>query len=300
MKWNPTLEGRGIATEEEMQTFLENMKFEIKREEREINDQNETSGKKKIVNLVLYFTPFEGKYLNYIRRWSTNLYGINKVRNRYYWDNAANNRLYYQYHINDERSQFNVRRYGPGGHCIHMGISIYNLSAVRYAFGRLRQPLLFRTDVDITPDDGNPKKLYKTFKGHKDKENYKSGTHQYWTYPRLSSGLLRDRTTTNYVCRKYTGGGWVNNQGNPCQQYIRRGLIRPLTPQEAARGYMVFYYTELEKNRCALENDEGIAQARKNQVDGYCGYLEHMTKRVLTTNCIRGPKNIEHNNRPIQ
>lgn len=298
MVWNPALEGRGIATQEEMQTFLENMKFEIKREEREINDHNETSGKKKIVNLVLYFTPFEGKYLNYIRRWSTNLYGINKVRNRYYRDNTVNNRLYYQYDIDDERSQFNVRRYGPGGHCIHMGISIYNLSASRYIFGRLRQPLLFRTDVDITPDDSNPKKLYKTFKGHKGKENYQSGTHQYWTYPRLSSGLLRNTTTQDYVCRKYTIGGWVNNTGNPCQQYIRRGLIRPLTPQEAARGYMVFYYTELEKCGCALKNDEEIAQGDEDQADGYCGYVEHMQQRVLTTNCIRGPRHIEHNNRP--
>lgn len=299
MVWDPTLEGRGIATEEEMQTFLQNMKFEIKREEREINDVNSTTGKTKVVNLVLHFTPFEGKYLNYIRRWSTNLYGMTKKRNRYYTTQEEKDRLYYNYSIIGGYSKYNVRRYGPGGHCIYMGISYYKLSAQMYSFGRLRNPDLFRRKLivqqNIYPES---KKLSKTF--HED-GTYKAAQHHYWVYPRKTAGLLRDINSVGWVARSFTVNGAKagNINGNPCQNYIRRGLIRALTPQEAARGYMVFYSTQLASCGVNLATDEQIAQNNNsNTQNGYCGYVEHMQQRILTTNCIRGPKNIEHNNRP--
>lgn len=301
MAWNPALEGRGIVTDEEMQTFLENMKFEIKREEREINDKNETSGKKKIVNLVLYFTPFEGKYLNYIRRWSTNLYGMTKKRNHYYITYNEADRLYYNYNIPDGYSVYNVRPYGPGGHCIHMGISFYKLSRQSYSFGRLRGPNLFRRKLIIKENQyPDSIKLSKTFH---DKDNYVQAQHHCWVYPRKFKGLLINRYGIDYVAREFTVNGAEsgNTQGNPCQNYIRRGLLRPLTPQEASRGYMIFYSTQLESCHGGLATDEGIAEGNaSNSQNGYCGYVEHMQQRILTTDCIRGPKNIEHNNRPTK
>lgn len=296
MAWNPALEGRGIATEEEMQTFLENMEFEIKREEREINS-NTPTGKENVVNLVLYFTPFEGKYLNYIRRWSTNLYGMTKKRNRYYITVTEADRLYYEYDIPDGYSVYNVRPYGPGGHCIYMGISFYKLSRQSYSFGRLRGPNLFRRKLIIKKNQyPGSIKLSKTF--HKD-GTYVKAQHHYWVYPRKFKGLLTNNI--GYVARNFTANGTDsgNTQGNPCQNYIRRGLLRPLTPQEASRGYMVFYSTQLESCGGSLVTDEEIAQGNTgNSQNGYCGYVEHMQQRILTTNCIRGPRNIEHNNRP--
>ena len=94
-------------------------------------------------------------------------------------------------------------------------------------------------------------------------------------------------------------GGTVDEA--PYGRYVKRGLIRPLTIQEAARGYMVFYSQELESYRVALTTklrDETVPDEFENHANGYCGYLEWNQKRILTTNCIRGPKNIEHNNRP--
>lgn len=67
MKWDPTLEDRGIATIEEMNNFFANMDFTIKVERHQ--------GPKAVQwNIVLYFTPLTGKYLNYIARWEPTNY----------------------------------------------------------------------------------------------------------------------------------------------------------------------------------------------------------------------------------
>ena len=76
-------------------------------------------------------------------------------------------------------------------------------------------------------------------------------------------------------------------------------------------GLVGFFYNY--RTMCSLEEllvfplkemaaaSEQIAEGNVgNSQNGYCGYVEHMQQRILTTNCIRGPKNIEHNNRPIQ
>ena len=60
-KWTPDNENRGMCTDDEMHSYLENMNFTIKVEQ--------SHSKKAEWNLVLYFDPFPQKYLNYILRW---------------------------------------------------------------------------------------------------------------------------------------------------------------------------------------------------------------------------------------
>lgn len=307
MAWNPALEGRGIATDEEMQTFLANMKFEIKREEREINDKHETSGKKKIVNLVLYFTPFEGKYLNYVRRFSTRGHGVSNTRYLY---TSPDNKLYYNYA--QGQAGHITRPKGPGSRCLHFGISIYKLCDGRLTFGRLNYPWGFSRDVvqvnkeiELKPNFLQTHK-YKYIKHHLPLEeggtSIPGGQHHGWVYPRKYTGGWKiNRSVDSVLCGKwYTG---QTSDQAPYGRYVKRGLIRPLTIQEAARGYMVFFDDELQSYKVDLTTklvDETIPDQFINGANGYCGYLEWNQQRILTTNCIRGPKNIEHNNRPIQ
>ena len=63
MKWDYTQETSNICSDNEMKDFLKTIDFTVKLE-KHISKKGKTQ-----YNVVFYFTPFTGKYLNYMRRW---------------------------------------------------------------------------------------------------------------------------------------------------------------------------------------------------------------------------------------
>lgn len=264
-------DNRAIATRQEMEEFFNSMQFEIRYEEHISKAGNKSN------NIVLYFTPFTGKYLNYVKKYT--------------------------------RQKVNNKRFGPGSDAIYLGLCSRKLTSAGLEFKHLHRPWYFRKKNKLRWELGTRKEIPSSpehwngiIERSMDEPNYR------WVFPVGFRGAVHRKwaqkeETRNMVDRFYfhpTSRFWCS------YVYMRRLFLLPLTLTEAARGYKVFFDIDGEWSKKQSEEQSYDASMSmgvnpRNNIlvnsDGVCGYIEWINnKRFYTDNCIRGPEFISHKN----
>lgn len=258
------LDNRGMATDEEMKEFLSSMSFEIRMEKRPLKGDPTKYSK----NLVLYFTPFTGKYYNYVKRYE------------------------------------NHQKKGLGGRTIYMGIALRRGKKNGGKF-KLRLPWLFRKHdkcyYEQDPDNPSRHIGYP----HSPDEWKKRGFYrQQWVFP-IRTGQKVRLKKRNY--NRYSGCdmnyyyvGREQSHRHKHKQFVRRAFCFCLTPTEARRGFKVI--PDIDGYLSTNYNGENSIETNTNRhqriiSDGVCGYAEFINNtRYYTANCLRGPYYLTHDN----
>ena len=107
-----------------MGNFLTNMDFQIKVESRQVKDRATQGGYRTVHNLVLYFTPFEGKYLNYVKRYWPHNYSTTDIRTL-------------------DGMVPSPKKVGYGGRAIYLGIAMRKLNNSKVKFSNLKHADIF-------------------------------------------------------------------------------------------------------------------------------------------------------------
>lgn len=290
MKWDSSYSSTQIATDEEMGEFLANMNFQIKVETRQVTEDKQA---RTVHNIVLYFTPFEGKYLNYVKRYWPHKYSTVDIRT-------------------DVGMWPSPKKVGYGGRAIYLGISMRKLNNSKVKFSNLKHADIFTRHY--TKDF----KSVGTRKGEEDgviqKDYYFHGKCSYigdlyirkqdywrWRFPiKMSS-----RNVTRWRDVEINENETLADYYYCVTPTVKRAAIKALGPVEAKRGYMVFFEDEVDMKHLkwnpskTFKHSDGTISYVVG--DGYAGYVTHMGLQKYvsynvryTSNCLRGQSLHEH------
>ena len=240
-----TADQMAMPTDDQMKQFIESMNFQIKVEKH-------TGPKRTSYNIVLYFEPFKGRYLNYMRRW------VAKYTKALIADK-------------NNMARYRGRQKGPGGRGIYIGLKyrppghdrLYNYYKKHNISG---DHWNWRRAIRL---DRNGMHIYSTIIGDRYREHWK----------------FHGRTKRMY--ERYDN---KNNDGKIYHVNIRTGIkqdaihcyewMYPLTYEEAQRGYKV-----LQQN-CLPFDSNGILDT--NRYAGLIGCIMFNDWYRLSNNYLYG------------
>ena len=245
------------ATAEEMHQFLSTMQFDIRYEKHTSKAGNVSN------NIVLYFTPFKGKYLNYIKRYCP-----------------------------QKRSS---KSKGPGGNVIYLGLMFRNISKSQLNFDRLHKPWYFRKKkkLQFTLGYASHEEAVEGKFQHWNATITDTATRTNW---RWVCPVCHKRSSNKFI-DTYNWFEYNDNKAPSHSSYVymRRLFLLPLTLTEAARGYKVFFDidAQAEYRHTYDANDKIMGNCHRvnsllSRTDGICGYVEFLNTRYYTKNCLRG------------
>lgn len=249
MKWDPSLENRAMATDEEMAEFIKNMDFTIKLEVHQ-------GPHGPAPHIVLYFTPFTGKYANYVKRWEAKPFIVNN------------------------NGDYRTRR-GPGGRSIYLGLAWHverrvglNSHTVFPHYGREGYPnkeFVIRTSNERCKwrlRGANSARVQYICDG----ENKISSAGRCYKGSGVPASIFSNRTAWNFFKDIY-----------------------PLSYGEALKGYKVLFKLP-DLITWDLNNGTGYPWSCSYNRKGFIGAIIHDNVTYLSSNYYYGQHCIEHQN----